>query len=169
MGRILPIRSRGAPPPPSQLPREPSSSAPTKKEFDSISIRDLLAYVLPIMKCILRDSYAPILKDVDDWYEDPAGRSLRGKRVRYGMFDRTSETDALVDEVVRILLGRKTKGRFDLGANGDAGDHTHSHSDDAIDAVPASLPDDVSRVVFLLFSCLSTVFISNSRNQYKRA
>src|SRR5260221_449808 len=117
MGRILPVRSRGGVPPPfSQPPREPTFPAPTKVEFDSMSIRDLLAYVLPIMGYIVKDLYTPIVKDMDDWYGDPAKRSLWGKSVRYGMFDRSSETDILVHEVLRILLGqtRRHSDRADL-------------------------------------------------------
>ncbi len=150
MGRILPVRSRGGVPPPfSQPPREPTFPAPTKVEFDSMSIRDLLAYVLPIMGYIVKDLYTPIVKDMDDWYGDPAKRSLWGKSVRYGMFDRSSETDILVHEVVRILLGQ-TRPHSDLDANGEAGDD--NRSDGAINAI---LPDNVSQKtafsVFIIF------------------
>ncbi|KAF8323626.1 uncharacterized protein EI90DRAFT_3076608 [Cantharellus anzutake] len=134
LGRIKPVMRRGSQHPSSQPPREPTFPAPTYGTFDGTPISHLLPYVLPIMKLIIKDLYMPIRENVDDWYQDPGSRALRGKQVRYGMFERRGETEVLVDEIARILLG-VGKAREDLlceDAGGSGSGDEDSSNDDKI-------------------------------------
>ncbi|KAF8330030.1 uncharacterized protein EI90DRAFT_1258253 [Cantharellus anzutake] len=103
LGRIKPVMRRGSQHPSSQPPREPTFPAPTYGTFDGTPISHLLPYVLPIMKLIIKDLYMPI-----------------------------RETEVLVDEIARILLG-VGKAREDLlcedAGGGGSGDEDSSNDD----------------------------------------